>query len=127
VQQPDILDLEQCDQIGARVDGGQSLGSESRSGLLFHPTVKPVAMCQDAIPDLTGRSEIVLDPFLGSGSTLIAAERTGRRCYGIELDPKYVSFILNRFRATFGTAATLADTGETLEFLQRRRTSQRNP
>jgi len=49
--------------------------------------VKPTAMLQDALIDLTTRGEIVLDPFLGSGSTLIAAENTGRVCCGIELDP----------------------------------------
>ena len=55
--------------------------------LALHPTVKPVAMVADAILDCTARGDIVLDGFLGSGTTLIAAERTGRRCYGLELDP----------------------------------------
>lgn len=101
--------------------GASSLGSDSRKGLIHHPTVKPVAMCQDAILDLTHRGEIVLDPFLGSGSTLIAAERARRRCYGIELDPKYVALILNRFQIVFGKVATLADTGEPFELVQKRR------
>src|SRR6185312_7503227 len=56
----------------------------------LHPTVKPVLMISDAILDCTKRNDIVLDPFIGSGTTLLAAERTGRRCYGIELDPLYV-------------------------------------
>ena len=102
--------------------GASSLGSDSRKGLIYHPTVKPVAMCQDAILDLTHRGEIVLDPFLGSGSTLIAAERAGRRCHGIELDPRYVALILNRFQIVFGKMATLADTGEPFELVQKRRT-----
>jgi ParB/RepB/Spo0J family partition protein len=58
--------------------------------LKLHPTVKPVQMIADAILDCTARGEIVLDPFLGSGSTLIAAERTGRRCFGMDIDPLYV-------------------------------------
>ena len=60
----------------------------------LHPTVKPMRLLlADAIMDCTKRGEIVLDGFLGSGSTLIAAERTGRRCYGLELDPGYVDTI----------------------------------
>jgi len=55
-----------------------SLGSDARKGLQDHPTVKPTAMLEDALIDLTNRGEIVLDPFLGSGSTLMAAENTGR-------------------------------------------------
>ena len=55
--------------------------------LALHPTVKPVAMVADAILDCSARGDIVLDAFLGSGTTVIAAERTGRRCYGLELDP----------------------------------------
>src|SRR5207244_3548271 len=59
--------------------------------LALHPTVKPVAMVADAILDCSARGEIVLDAFLGSGTTVIAAERTGRRCYGLELDPAIVT------------------------------------
>jgi DNA methylase len=58
--------------------------------LALHPTVKPVAMVADAILDCTKRGDIVLDAFLGSGTTLMAAERVGRVCYGIELEPRYV-------------------------------------
>ena len=72
-------------------------------------------MLQDALIDLTNRGEIVLDPFLGSGSVLIAAENTGRLCCGIELDPLYVDVIIRRYEAETGTAAILADTGETFE------------
>jgi DNA modification methylase len=67
--------------------GTSSLGSDARRGLEDHPTVKPVAMLVDTLLDLTTRGEIVLDPFLGSGSTLIAAESTDRCCRGVELDP----------------------------------------
>jgi DNA modification methylase len=78
-------------------------------------------MLQDALIDLTNRGEIVLDPFLGSGSTLIAAENTGRVCCGIELDPLYVDVIIRRFEAETGVAAILADSGETFEKLAARR------
>lgn len=85
--------------------GASSLGSGSRKGLQDHPTVKPVALLADALLDLTGRDEVVLDPFLGSGSTLIAAERTGRRCYGVEIDPHYVDLIVRRYEEVTGGRA----------------------
>jgi DNA modification methylase len=101
--------------------GASSLGSDARKGLQDHPTVKPTAMLQDALIDLTNRGEIVLDPFLGSGSTLIAAENTGRVCCGIELDPLYVDVIIRRYEAETGVAAIFADSGETFEKLVARR------
>jgi DNA modification methylase len=90
-----------------------SLGSDARRGLEDHPTVKPAAMLADALLDLTNRGEITIDPFLGSGSTLIAAERTGRSCRGVELDPLYIDVILRRYQAETGQSATLEATGET--------------
>jgi len=101
--------------------GASSLGSDARKGLQDHPTVKPTAMLQDALIDLTNRGEIVLDPFLGSGSTLIAAENTGRVCCGIELDPLYVDVIIRRYEAETGAAVILADSGETFEKVAARR------
>jgi DNA modification methylase len=101
--------------------GASSLGSDARKGLQDHPTVKPSAMLQDALIDLTNRGDIVLDPFLGSGSTLIAAEKTGRVCRGVELDPLYVDVIIRRFEAETGAPAVLADTGETFEKVVARR------
>src|SRR6516225_2676495 len=77
--------------------GASSIGSDARCGLAEHPTVKPTAMLEDALLDLTARGDIVLDPFLGSGSTLIAAHRTGRVCRGVEIDPIYVDLIIRRF------------------------------
>lgn len=62
-----------------------------------HPTVKPVGLISDALLDCTNRGDIVLDPFLGSGTTVLAAERTGRRCYGIELDPLHVDTAVQRW------------------------------
>jgi DNA modification methylase len=66
--------------------------------LALHPTVKPVALVADAIMDCSARGDIVLDPFLGSGTTVIAAERTGRICHGIELDPSYVDTAIRRWQ-----------------------------
>ncbi len=70
-----------------------------------HPTMKPVALCQRAIENSSGSDDIVVDPFLGSGTTLIAAERTGRRCYGMELDPRYCRVIIARWEAFTGEKA----------------------
>jgi DNA methylase/ParB/Sulfiredoxin domain len=70
------------------VNGFPRKGSENL--LSLHPTCKPVALVADAIRDCTKRDDIILDPFLGSGTTILAAERTGRRCFGIEIDPIYV-------------------------------------
>jgi DNA modification methylase len=66
--------------------------------LAFHPTPKPVALIADAVKDCTARGDLILDPFLGSGTAVIAAERTGRRCYGLELDPLYVDIIIRRWQ-----------------------------
>ena len=85
------------------------------SGL--HPTVKPVRLVADALLDSTARGEIVLDPFLGSGTTLIAAERTGRRCYGIEIDPLYVDTVIRRWQAYTGEAAYHGETGRSFDDL----------
>jgi DNA modification methylase len=76
-------------------------------------------MLEDALLDLSNRSDIVLDPFLGSGSTLIAAENTDRICRGVELDPLYVDVIVRRYQAA--NAAVLLGTGETHQALEDRR------
>src|ERR1019366_7059229 len=65
--------------------------------LALHPTVKPIALVADAILDSTRCNDIVLDPYLGSGTTILAAERTGRRGYGVELDPLYVDTAIARW------------------------------
>jgi DNA modification methylase len=78
--------------------GASSLGSDSRRGLKDHPTVKPTALLEDALLDLTNRGDMVIDPFLGSGSTLVAANKTGRVCRGVELDPLYVDVIFDGMR-----------------------------
>lgn len=104
--------------------GASSLGSDARKGLQHHPTVKPVAMLSDALIDLTHRNDIVLDPFLGSGSTLIAAEKTGRVCCGVELDPLYVDVIIRRYQVATGAAAILEDSGESFAKVTNRRQSE---
>jgi DNA modification methylase len=85
-----------------------------------HPTVKPLLMVSDAILDCTRRNDIVLDPFLGSGTTLLAAERTSRRCFGIELDPLYVDTAIERWQRMTGKKA-ISPFGETFEYIKSRR------
>jgi DNA modification methylase len=80
-----------------------------------HPTVKPVALVSDAIKDASRSKDIVLDPFCGSGTTIVAAERTGRRGRGIEYEPAYVDVIVRRWQALTGKAAVHAETGLTFE------------
>jgi DNA modification methylase len=104
--------------------GASSLGSDARRGLRDHPTVKPTAMLEDALLDLTERNEIVIDPFLGSGSTLVAAEKTGRICRGVELDPLYIDVIVRRYESATGNAATLVETGESFAALGARRAAE---
>jgi DNA modification methylase len=77
--------------------------------------VKPVAMIADAIKDCSARGEIVLDAFLGSGTTLIAAERTGRIGYGLELDPLYVDTAIRRWQAYTGEPARHAESGRSFD------------
>jgi 16S rRNA G966 N2-methylase RsmD len=89
----------------------------------MHPTVKPVAMLADAIRDVTRRGAIVLDPFAGSGSTLIAAEKTGRQARCIEYEPKYCDVIVRRWQAYTGKAATFEGTDLTFEDFEGARSS----
>jgi DNA modification methylase len=78
-------------------------------------------MLVDALHDLPNRGDIVLDPFLGSGSTLMAAESAGRCCRGVELDPLYIEVILRRYQREAGQSAVLEETGETFDELRERR------
>jgi hypothetical protein len=77
--------------------------------------MKPLLMVSDAILDCTRRNDVVLEPFLGSGTTLLAAERTGRRCFGIELDPLYVDVAIERWQRMTGRKAQNSF-GETFDF-----------
>lgn len=96
-----------------RYPGVNSFARNTGEGnlLALHPTVKPTALVADAILDCTARGDIVLDGFLGSGTSVIAAERTGRRCFGIELDPAYVDTIIRRWQNLTGESARHADSG----------------
>lgn len=88
-----------------------SLRGSRRADLALHPTVKPTAMVADALQDVTRRGDLVLDTFLGSGTTLIAAERTGRRFRGLDIDPAYVDVALERWSAITGLEPGLAGEG----------------
>ncbi len=93
--------------------GANAFGASREADLAMHPTVKPVALVADAILDCSVRKGIILDVFAGSGTTLVAAERTGRRGYGIELDPIYCDTILNRVGGVARVEARLVATGQT--------------
>lgn len=83
--------------------------------LAVHPTVKPVAMVADAMRDCTRRGDSVLDPFIGSGTTILAAERVGRRALGMEIDPLYVDVAIRRWQAFTGKDAVLDGSGQTFD------------
>ena len=84
-------------------------------------------MLEDALLDLTHRGDIVIDPFLGSGSTLVAADKAGRVCRGVELDPLYVDVIVRRYEAASGEPAVLTETGESFDVLAARRLREAAP
>ena len=101
--------------------GMNSFGAERDEALSMHPTVKPVRLVEDAILDCSTRGGLVLDGFVGSGTTLIAAERTGRRGFGLECEPRYIDLTLQRFRTFTGVEPLHVKTGLTLEELARTR------
>jgi DNA modification methylase len=101
--------------------GANRRGSSANEMLDFHATPKPVRLCEDAIIDVTGRGEIVLDCFLGSGATLIACERVGRQCRGIELEPGFVDLAIRRWEKLTGQEAVLESTSETFTEVAARR------
>ncbi len=104
--------------------GISSLSATRAEEQAMHPTVKPVALVADAIRDCSERGGIVLDAFAGAGTTLIAAEKTGRTARVIEIDPLYCDTILRRFERFTGKAATLGATGSTFEDTEAERTQQ---
>src|SRR3979411_372661 len=95
--------------------GVNSLKPGRLEELVMHPTVKPVALVADAIKDCSRRNDLVLDPFAGSGTVLIAAERTGRKARALEIDPNYVDVAIRRWQSYTGKDARLAATDEAFE------------
>lgn len=90
-------------------------GQGEENLLSLHPTCKPVALVADALLDASERGQGVLDPFLGSGTTILAAEQTGRVAYGMELDPQYIDVAVRRWQRKTGQQAVHAVTGETFD------------
>ena len=94
-------------------------GNRQREPSWGHGTQKPVECMRRPILNNSTPGQIVYDPFLGSGTTLIAAERTGRRCYGLELDPLYVDTIIHRWQALTGGSARHGVSGRSFDDLAR--------
>jgi DNA modification methylase len=105
--------------------GVNTFGTGRLDGLAAHPTVKPTQMIADAMKDCTRRGDAVLDTFCGSGSTLLAAEKIGRRGYGLEIDPLYVDVAIRRLQAATGVDAVHAKTGFTFDEMAERRARPR--
>src|SRR5271166_4020293 len=97
--------------------GVNTFGRDRMELLGVHPTVKPMLMIADALKDVSRRGDLVFDPFLGSGSTLLAAEETGRICLGVELDPGYVEVAIRRWEKRTRRDAVHADTSQTFSCL----------
>jgi DNA modification methylase len=105
---------------------GVNTFGKDRMGLLgVHPTTKPVTLVADALRDVSRRGEIVIDPFLGSGTTLLAAEVTGRVCIGAEIDASYLEHAIRRWQKQTGRDAVCAATGETFQAAVERRDAER--
>jgi hypothetical protein len=83
-----------------------------------HPTIKPVLMIADAIKDCSQRGDLILDPFSGSGTTIAAAQRTGRRARAIEIDPHYCDVAIRRWQSQTGQRAIHAKTGQSFDDLE---------
>ena len=90
--------------------GGNAFRAGRMADLTAHPTVKPIALVADAIRDCSRRGDVVLDPFMGVGTTILAAERIGRRAYGIEIDPLYVDAAIRRWQSVTNGDAILEGT-----------------
>lgn len=99
---------------GKRIGSVWAFGKDA-AGTYQHPTQKPVALAAEAIDKTTIRGTVVYDAFLGSGTTLIAAEQLGRRCFGIEISPAYCTVILLRWMKLTGKQPILESTGETFD------------
>src|SRR5207253_11320576 len=95
-------------------------GGESTDTITGHGTQKPVELMRRPILNHTEPGELVYDPFLGSGTTLIAAEETGRVCYGLEIDPAYVDAIVGRWEKLTGRQAVREADGQLFSELRNR-------
>ena len=106
--------------------GVNSFGKQRDAEIAMHPTVKPVALVADAILDCSRRGDIILDAFAGVGTTLIAAEQTGRRGYGIEIDPHYVDTAIRRLETECGLKAIHAESKLSFDQLKNERCGVRH-
>jgi DNA modification methylase len=106
--------------------GVNSFGATRDRDLADHPTVKPIALVADAVRDVTNQGDIVLDAFMGSGTTLLAAERTGRAGYGTEIEPKYIDVAVKRWQEMTGGTAVLEGDGRTWEAVAAERRAASN-
>ena len=95
--------------------GVNTFGRDRMAHLAMHPTVKPVSLVADALLDCTARGDAVLDPFAGSGTLILAAEKVGRKAYAIEVEPRYVDLAIARWQSATNLEATLAGDGRTFE------------
>lgn len=101
--------------------GVNTLRNGRMDELALHPTVKPVDLVADAIMDASHRNDIILDPFCGSGTAIIAAQKTGRRAYCMELDPLYVDVAIRRYQDLHGVDGVHAKTNLTFDEMTKRR------
>jgi len=106
--------------------GMSSLGADRADNLAMHPTVKPAALVADVLRDASHRGDIVLDAFGGVGSTLLAAELTGRKARLIEIDPRYVDITIQRWQQETGGNAVLLSTGQTFDEVSSARLADRD-
>ncbi|MFN5822034.1 MAG: DNA modification methylase [Novosphingobium sp.] len=106
--------------------GANQPGSSANKALEHHPTPKPIELVQDALLDVTNRGALVFDPFMGSGTTLLAAHKSGRRACGIELDPKYVDVAIRRWEEMTEEQAIHEQTGLTFRQLAKHRCAGSN-
>jgi hypothetical protein len=107
--------------------GANAFGDTRKGDLAMHPTVKPVALVADAILDCSAPKGIVLDAFAGSGTTLVAAHKTRRRGFGIELDPHYCDVILARLKTATRLEPVLAGSGATFAEVSAARNAETAP
>jgi len=97
--------------------GANRPGTSAAQALADHPTPKSRELIEDMLLDVTERDDVVLDPFVGSGVSILAAENTGRRCAGIEIDPTYVERAIRRWEKHTGELAIHLETNLTLDEL----------